>query len=441
MSAIKEFKSVFSTSGLLEIYLKSIQQGTAVGIDRINRKSFEASLNQNIQIISRKVLDGTYKFSYFQEKLILKGRSSNPRLISIPTIRDRIVLKSLNRVLQTAFGIEHSNVLVHEIISDVKTAINSGDYTHFIKIDVENFYPSIDHNILLRKLRARIRTPKILTLFSMALRKQTVSGPADKHPPNEKGIAQGLSISNLLANIYFLAFDSFHKKQVDYKYFRYVDDILILCNEEDIIQIKASIKNGLESLALTAHRTKSESGELSQTFGYLGYVSNPRGLSVRKGSIEKIKLSLLKSIVQFKYSDRKNYDVLNWRLNLRITGCRFDEKKYGWLFFFSQIDDLSLLFHLDCYVTEICTRYGLDPSMLELKRFVRTYHEITKNLTKTHYIPNFDDYDLAQKRRTLFQIFNLKSVASLNDVELEAKFRRVIFRSVRDLERDISRGS
>ncbi len=441
MSANDKFKEAFSPEGLMNIYLESIQQGSAVGIDRINRKSFERNIDHSLATINRKASNGSYKFNYFKEKLILKGRDSIPRLISIPTIRDRIVLKALNLVLQDAFGVAHANVLVHQIINDLKKELASGKYTHFIKLDVQNYYPSINHAILQKKLRARIRTPEINSLISKALMKQTVVHPNDRHPHNQRGIPQGLSISNLLANIYLLGFDNYQKKQPHYRYFRYVDDILILCSQPDVVSITTTLTRSLKKLDLDIHPHKSENGDLTQSISYLGYVTTPHGLSVRKKSIEKIKLSILKSIVQFHYSKRKNYEALNWHLNLRITGCRFDDRKYGWLFFFSQIDDLSLLFHLDSYVQEVCLRYGLDFSMLKIKRFVRTYHEITKNLTGTKYIPNFDDFDLTERRKTLFSIFNIKDVAALNDDELERRFRRVIFRSVRDLERDISRGS
>ena len=44
---------------------------------------------------------------------------------------------------------------------------------------------------------------------------------------------QGLSISNILANIYLNDFDKENNSKDDYKYFRYVDDIFILCNSEE----------------------------------------------------------------------------------------------------------------------------------------------------------------------------------------------------------------
>ena len=59
----------------------------------------------------------------------------------------------------------------------------------------------------------------------------------------------------------------------------------------------------------------------------------------------------------------KMYDLLNeesqksiskeefiTRLNLKITGCFIDGKKYGWINFFSLMNDYTLLFTLDKFV-------------------------------------------------------------------------------------------
>lgn len=51
------------------------------------------------------------------------------------------------------------------------------------------------------------------------------------------------------------------------------------------------------------------------------------------------------------FRKRKNQVVVQalfiWRLNLRISGCILESKKYGWLFYYSQMSDLKILFQLD----------------------------------------------------------------------------------------------
>ena len=149
---------------------------------------------------------------------------------------------------------------------------------------------------------------------------------------------------------------------------------------------------------------------------------------------------LFTSPSNYKYSEKHDQKLLCWTLNTRITGCIFNETKYGWMFFFSQINDLQLLSSLDHFVKKQLIRFGLNPKVTKVKRFTRAYHEITKNLKNTKYIPNFDEIKLREKREILFDIFQIKA-KRMSKYEIEYQFRRKIFRTVKDLERDLARTS
>lgn len=79
---------------------------------------------------------------------------------------------------------------------------------------------------------------------------------------------------------------------------------------------------------------------------------------------DKCKTSILKieqSIEElFRTIKKENIEYLQWKLNLKITGFIIERHKYGWLFFYSQITDLSLLFHLDDVVQKLIKRYKLE---------------------------------------------------------------------------------
>jgi len=439
MSVTKEFNSLFSVKSLREIYFTKIQQSSTVGIDRISRRSFENNnFKESINVINRKVLNGTYRFAYYKEKLISKGRDSYPRVVSIPTIRDKIALKALSEFLNSIYSSLVNDEIVQTIIDKVKKAIQSKGFDYYIKIDIKNFYPSIDHDILLKTLNKKLHKKEIIALISRAIKQKTVSNPQDMRTEQGKGVPQGLSISNILANIYMINFDQKHGNQPNYQYFRYVDDILILCIQNDVDEILNEIKADIKDLKLELNIEKTQPGIITDEFPYLGYLNTSRGFSVRKKSINMLKDSLIKTFTQFKYSgNRINEKILEWRLNLRITGCKFENQKYGWLFFFSQIDDLELLFHLDWFVERMLTRFKINPQKVRIKKFVRTYHEIINNLSHTKYIPDFSELENDEKRKILKEIFLFKNIDKLKDDELELKFNRTIYKSIKDLEKDI----
>jgi len=104
------------------------------------------------------------------------------------------------------------------------------------------------------------------------------------------------------------------------------------------------------------------------------------------------------------------------------------------------MNDLQLLCSLDHFVKKQLVGFGVDPKKIKIKKFIRAYHEINKNLKNSKYIPNFDKFTLKEKREILHDIFGIKAKL-MTEYEIEYQFRRKIFRTVKDLERELARPS
>jgi RNA-directed DNA polymerase len=442
MTAASGFKKYFSKKGLTKLFVEEIRYKSAQGIDHISTRTFEERLQENLEIILRKVCDGTYQFSQYREKLISRGPEKYPRLISIPTIRDKLVQKALAEILRLSFGAEMP--LLHIIINEVILTYQSKLYDSVLRLDVKDFYPSIVHIHLLRKLRNKIRKKEILHLVKNAISRKTVSEPnKNVRNINPKGVPQGLSISNILANVYLSSIDAKYFAKSNLKYFRYVDDILVFCNETDIEIIHAELVKDFTDLGLDFHgreekSSKSMSGKLIDGFGYLGYEFQNNKVTVRKKSINKLHESIINLFTNYKYSKTKDIQFLKWALDIRITGCIFNKSKYGWLFFFSQIDDLSQLGALDHFIQTQLKWFNIEG--IKPKTFLRTYHEITQNLSKSKYVPNFDQLQINEKERILKDVFKLKNPPT-SPHEIEYQFNKRLYKMVTELERDLGRTS
>ena len=254
MTAAKEFKTLFSVRKLRGIYFDRIKATGAIGLDRVRPYKLESSLKEELDVITKKVHAGTYHFTAFKEKLISKGQGVPPRLISIPTARDRIVLRATCDMLRNVFP-EASLTLPQVAIDSLQKALASGKYTEYVKLDVKNFYPSIPHSVILRSLKKKIRKPEILTLLTSAIETPTVpvgkGGKGSK--PSKVGVPQGLAISNLLAEIALQSVDKPFKSRTDIWYSRYVDDILILTPAGAADSVASEVIKSLAGLGLTAH--------------------------------------------------------------------------------------------------------------------------------------------------------------------------------------------
>lgn len=440
------FRSIYKKENILIYYNEKMKKNSAIGLDKISSRRFRENLKENIDIINRKVINNTYKFTRYRQVLISKGAEKPPRVISIPTIRDSLVLGILNEFLREKYGESSISKRPQLIINDIIKAINEKDnindrkYDTFIKIDIKSYYKSINHQILKDELMNKIYTIDIIDFIFLAINTETISIPVrskqnkKRNRIKENGMPEGLSISNSIANIYLKNIDEKYINESDFKYFRYVDDILILCKHDERINIYENIKQDLLSLKLETNE-KEDSGSLSNGFDYLGYRISSDKITVRESSILRLEQNLEKLFVEYKRSKEKNIKLLEFKLNLRITGFIYKNMKYGWMFFFSQMDDKTLLSKLDWLVKKLSKRYKLD-GIMDLKKFKRTKYEIDYKMHKSKYIKNFDKYDINDKKELIETIYK-QTIISNKEEDINEIFERIIYEEIKDLEKDI----
>lgn len=430
------FKQHFEKQSLLLLFEEKISRSKAVGKDGTRVWKFEKILDQEISVALRKVHAGRYKFTNYKERLLSKGPNKPPRTLSIPTVRDRLVLRALCDVLSKCFpnaSSQSPQILIKHVREQL--AILDNDYC-FLRLDIKDFYPSIDQEILLKRLRARVRKQEILQLIS-----QAIQTPTDNSNEVEtQGVPQGLSISNILSSIYLTHLDRRYTNTI---YFRYVDDILVLCKWGDQMRIYKSICRELSKINLSAHSIEGNKGKSSiasfeQGVEYLGYHLTKDKISVRESSYQRMYENLSRVFTQFKYTlDR---DRFLWRINLKITGCTYEGKQFGWMRFFSQSDDIGQLAALDHFIKKNSKAYGLSTTHTQIRTFVKAYHEIRFNSDNTQYIPNFDDMADSEKIDIICTLTKVARVTleALDSIELDTKFQEVIYKETASLEKDLA---
>ena len=292
MNASGAFRSLTTLKALRETYQSSIAKGHARGRDGLSPVAFEKELSREISVLSRKLRAGTYAFTPYRQILSSKGAHKAPRIISVPTVRDRIAMKVLAQTLARVYPDSRGRIpQLH--VQAILASIATSSLDAFVKVDIVNFYPSIPHGKLLERLGQRIRSKTVMHMLSCAISTPTLAD--GKSPPsssNERGVPQGLAVSNVMAEIYMQAVDERIRELGDLRYFRFVDDILVLCRGSDVDHIEHSINEilkaeGLEQHPRGASGEKSASGLISAGFGYLGYQFAVRGVSVGERSEER----------------------------------------------------------------------------------------------------------------------------------------------------------
>ena len=441
MTPAEIFKVLYSTGSLKEIFLEKIKDSAAVGRDGVRAGRFIENLDGEIETIQRKVKSSSYQFTGYKQKLILKGARKEPREISIPTIRDRLVLRALCNLLTATFE-DACLPPPHVYIKNIKEKLKEVDEGYsFLRMDIRDYYPSIDHGFLIKRVRSRIRKKEILSLIEAAIKTPTAKKNYIENQ-NTIGLPQGLSISNILSSLYLHKFDKTHQRSPDYFFFRFVDDILIIAPHKKCVALDKKIRSQLKKIGLNCHpllegSEKAVIKTVTTGVDYLGYTVSMSSVSVRQSSYKKMFLNIARVFTDYKYS--KNLERFLWRLNLKITGCIFEKKRLGWMHFFSQTEDKAQLKELDIFVQKMLQKYNASDHGKRVKRFIKSFHEIRFNSEQTKYIPNFDNYTPALMVDLICLITNKeRAIVELWDIEyLKEEFLRITAREVSRLEKDI----
>ncbi|WP_121628754.1 reverse transcriptase domain-containing protein [Poseidonibacter antarcticus] len=365
----------------LEVLYKDFNSYQTAGIDGTDKNTFDKNLTQEIDTIVRKVSNDSYDFSYYKQKLLVKS-TNKTREISIPTLRDKLLLKYLSSyLLDTFYDSKIQKPSIKTMIKDIKES--KAQYSSYLKLDIQTFFPTINHAILMKTLAIKIKDKKILELIQKAITQTTVdiSTPSKQRVKynNKIGIPQGLSISGILADIYLEVLDKKYTNNKKIKYYRFVDDILILSKHKDIKGLAKRVSNNFAKLKLSTHAFKKDSnkssfGDIQSKFDFLGYVFDGDIVSVRESSIQKLYQNINKLFTQYKQNKISTKKQLYTSVNFKIVGCEIKGKRYGWLNFFSHLNDHSILYNLDAFIEKNCDKYDLKYN--KLKKFSRAIFEM-----------------------------------------------------------------
>jgi RNA-directed DNA polymerase len=440
----QRFDFLFSPQELLSTFHAKIQYSSTKGVDRINGSQFASRAEEALQCASRKALSGNLYFSPYLEALKTKGRGKPPRLIAIPTVRDRVILNQLKGCLAYLFPDCVPKSIANQYVKTLAEELPKEDpnISYVCGCDIKDFYGSIDPALLMKRIEDRLSHPLTLKLLQRALLTPTIPRNAQRHDYHkyrqDRGIPQGLAISNILAAIYLNDVDiAMFKMNIHYK--RYVDDIHMYGSGKEIRCAHRSLMARLRHRNLQLHRLdsgKSYISLLKEPFGYLGYYFKWPHVTVRDSTVERILQSIAAKCSDYSHNKKRRLERLKYltpdrlkdifilELNERITGAISENKRYGWIAYFSYINDLSLLHKLDAAVIGIFSRIPdiSRESHRELKKFSRSYFEMKFN-PKGGYIRNYDNLvGRAEKLGFLVERGRIAPDETLTDQQINTRF-------------------
>ena len=298
------WEKVCSYQNLILAWNKVKKSGGSSGVDHVTLEKFEQNLKENLNILQKQLENENYT-SLPVLRIYIDKEDGTRRSIGIPTVRDRVVQQSLLSVLSPYFEGEflscsfayRPGMSALDALNKVESLIKDG-FKWVIDGDIEKFFDSIDHDLLLSFVAERVSDPHILKLIKELL-KTSIFENMSIHE-EYFGITQGSVISPLLANIYLHYFDR-ELTSKGYHLIRYADDFVILeDSQERIGKALADTAAALRALKLKLNEKKTKLLSVREGFVFLGYYIDFEG----KGPSKKAIIVISRKIREVNQADK-----------------------------------------------------------------------------------------------------------------------------------------
>jgi RNA-directed DNA polymerase len=259
---------------LREAYQMARGNNGAPGIDGVTFEAIEESGSESFLVqIRDELVTNTYRPMRARKKEIPKD-GGKVRVLSIPTIRDRVVQGAVKLILEPIFEADFQQGsygyrpkrTAHQAVNRVAQAIVE-EKTRIIDIDLRAYFDNVQHFLLLEKVARRVQDDAVMHLLKMMLK-----------ATGEKGVPQGGVISPLLSNLYLTEVDRMLEKAIattrrgqytHVQYARFADDLVILIDSHPrhdwlVKAVDRRLREELGKLRVEINEEKSRMVDLSK---------------------------------------------------------------------------------------------------------------------------------------------------------------------------------
>ena len=253
----------------------------AGGVDGETITTIEAyGVARMLEEVQQELMTGRYRPAPVLRRTIPKADGSK-RPLGIPTIKDRVVQAATKLILEpifeadfldSSYGFRPGRSATQALETLRIRGARGGN--HVFDADIRDFFGSIDHDLLLERIKRRISDRRVLRLIRLWLKAGVMKdGEVER---SLAGTPQGGVISPLLSNIYLHFLDRVWERQCSHLgvLVRYADDFVVMCETAAACEeAERRVKIILGLLKLELHPEKTRRVELTrgkEGFDFLG---------------------------------------------------------------------------------------------------------------------------------------------------------------------------
>lgn len=274
---------------------------------RADVQEFGHRLMDNLLDLQSDLQNGAYHHAGYYHFTITDPKT---RQVHKASVRDRVLNHAVYRKLYPFFD----RTFVHDSYSCRKNKGTHAALKRFnimarrvshnntrvcwvLKCDIQQFFASIDHNLMLEILSGYIPDQGFMVLLNQIVESFEVTAG--------KGLPLGNLTSQLLVNVYMNIFDQYVKHRLKvYHYIRYADDFVLISHDRSWLLAQIPLMQDFlqVTLKLTMHPKKLELRTYTSGVDFLGWVNYPYHrilrTSTKKRMLQRIVRSSSESTLQ-----------------------------------------------------------------------------------------------------------------------------------------------
>lgn len=305
------------------------------------------------------------------------------------SVESVFVTRHLHNIIRSTYNIKQSHRDL--IVSRVKSICLDKSPKYIVKADVKDFYESIEHELIIKKLHASTK----LSVLPKRILTQLLRSYA-KLVGCDKGLPRGVGLSAYLSEVYMKDLDEELVNNPDLTFYsRYVDDFILIYSpdvikdkshylqvvDEAVGRKKLKLNNKTKEIDLTVDK--------AQEFEYLGYrfLLKGKDIAIRVSSkrVDKYKDRIDQAFDNYfkkcKYNPDKKAGLLIDKIRFLTGNTRLlhaKSKAFTGVYFNNMyINDISDLEEIDKY--------------LRSKLLVITDQRLHRRLNKFSFVEGFEN--------------------------------------------------
>ena len=290
---------VVSSTNMRLAYRQVMTNKGSAGIDGMTVTELKPYLMHHWATIKARLLTGSYKPQPVRQVAIPKSHGGF-RLLGIPTVVDRLIQQAMYQVLNPYFDPHFSihsygfrkGKHAHQAVQQAQRYQSEGR-RWVVDMDLENFFDTVNHDVLITLIRRRMNESLMLKLIRSYLGSGIMIGGV--HTNQREGTPQGSPLSPLLSNIILDKLDKELEKR-GHSFVRYADDCNIYVHSQKAGErVLNSLSHWLKrKLKLKVNEDKSvvEAPHRRKFLGYSFTWNHPPRIRVPYPTVQRLKVKL-----------------------------------------------------------------------------------------------------------------------------------------------------